>query len=194
MTNADMTTKRLETIAKMIEEGKDLNSIMSTTDYAMLSADTKQTNYIFNGSKVKIKGDLREIRFEAFGEVRMFITIDNHAVLTGEERVAVKIPKGMVDEIFNKKILTDTSIEITAEFTAAYGIFNLVSIDNWNGELIFPYAVCAGDNKNPNSGADICHHIYGYKKADYPDHCILCGSSIRMVKNVYEEKLGISYF
>lgn len=150
--------------------------------------DCQLTDVALHNSPMFLEGDLRRIMVGNFNKVTMTVTIDNqNDGICHSTEVGVIVPDHLRDQVLSLK--TDTGILLDVRYikldVATY-TFELTSIIKHNLPLKFAYCICTGDNVR-DKGAELCKAILGYTKDSYSETCPLCGSTTKMVRNVYED-------
>jgi hypothetical protein len=180
-------------ILKMAKNGVDINTLSNSSPWRSALMQDDHLMFFLRGTEVTVRGDLRNIIIGRMGEVYLTVTIDNKSIIGDEEVVTVKVPKKLTKSVLGEHLLPDTGVILKAQITPKNIILDFVSIQDKNLDLFFPYYRCAGDNPDPDAGADGCKHLFGYTVSeDAKRGCSLCGSRTYPVYNLYKEGLAVN--
>lgn len=182
---------RFEAVGKLLEQKPDFKKFLDSKEFREAAmADTDIAHNILRGKTFILTGDLRSIHIGEFGSMSMLVTIGNtFDGINKSTEVCVEVPDNLYADVLSMKPDTGVVFEVKyKKFNVVVDTFELLGVQDYNKPLNFPYCVCMGDNPDPNAYADMCYRILGYAEADYSDHCPLCGSKTRKVRDVYTEK------
>lgn len=179
-----------KSLCNLLESKPDYKEFIHSQEYrAVVMNDPDKSDFILRNKEFILHGDIRSIQISSFGNVSMALTIDNKFNgITSTTEVRIDVPENLRYEII--KLRPDTGVTLRAKYlklNVVVDTFELISIEEKELPLYFPYCVCMGDNPNPGSYSDICHRIFGYAESDYSDRCPLCGSTTKKFTNVYTE-------
>ena len=182
-------TNYFEALKNLLATKQYFHKLLASDEFKWANFyDYQLTEVTLHNCPMFLEGDLRRIVVGNFNRVTMAVTIDNqNDGICHSTEVKVIVPDHLRDQVLNLK--TDTGILLDVKyikFDVAVHIFELVSIIKHNLPLKFAYCVCTGDNITDES-AGLCKSILGYTKDSYSETCPLCGSTTKMVRNVYED-------
>lgn len=187
----------LESIDKMDRPNLDL--LIQSEEYHTLNIYSDQyltCEKMLKNKEVTVFGDVRQIIISGINKVILKITYSLYFdILYKEQTHLFEISDDDMKKYVRANLFPTTGIELIAKFTGKSPLnsehrcpFEVVKINKINQNLNFGYYICAGDNPDEESGADACHHNWGYNTNTFDkDHCWLCGSKLKYVDNMYNE-------
>ena len=181
----------IKKILSLIDSTPDYMEFINSKEYkTLITSGLYKSDNIIRNREFTLHGDIRSIQISTFGSVSLALTIDNRFnSITSTTEVKVTVPENLCSEVI--KLHPDTGVILHAkyvELNVIVDVFELVSIEDKELPLYFPYCVCMGDNPDPRSYSSACHRIFGYSEEYYGTTCPLCGSSMKKFDNVYTEE------
>lgn len=172
---------KLEDVVASLADGKtDFFKFYQSDDYRMLADQCGFDNkYLLRGIRFKLNGDIDSIHWGSKNRLVLNVCINNYPdVVSSVFMVSVRVPTDMYNQV-QAVLKPDLRLSATVVYKVFEfsHIFELVSIDAVDSNLLFPYCICT----NPNCKAD-----FGISVSDRESFCPICGGRTKLISNIWE--------
>ena len=178
--NSDKSCKLEDVVASLSNGTTDFYEFYRSPKYRVLADQYGFDNkYLLRGIRFKLNGDIESIHWGSKNRLVLNVCINNYPdVVSSVFMVSVRVPTDMYNQV-QAVLKPDLRLSATVVYKVfeLSHVFELVSIDAVDSNLLFPYCICT----NPNCKAD-----FGISMSDRESFCPICGGRTKLISNIWE--------